>query len=168
MKYAKLGTTDIDVSRICLGTMTWGIQNDQADADAQMDMALDMGVNFWDTAEMYPMGAQPSQYGDTETILGDWMRRHASRRGEVVLATKHSPVTDHPTGRSRQISKQSINLALEESLKAGRRIMLICINCIGPRTAVTIILASIGTTSMLQAWMSGIGLSTISWKVFTR
>ena len=117
MKYAKLGTTDIDISRICLGTMTWGIQNDQADADGQMDMALDMGVNFWDTAEMYPMGAQPSQYGDTETILGDWMRRHASRRGEVVLATKHSPVTDHPTGRSRQISKQSITLALEESLK---------------------------------------------------
>ena len=117
MKYAKLGTTDIDISRICLGTMTWGIQNNQADADGQMDMALDMGVNFWDTAEMYPMGAQPSQYGDTETILGDWMRRYASRRADVVLATKHSPVTDHPTGRSRQISAQSIALALEESLK---------------------------------------------------
>ena len=117
MKYGKLGTTDIDVSRICLGTMTWGVQNDQADADGQMDMALDMGVNFWDTAEMYPMRSKPEQYGDTETILGDWMGRNASRRSEVVLATKHSPVTDHPSGRSSVISRQSITNALDESLK---------------------------------------------------
>ena len=117
MKYSTLGTTDIKISRICMGTMTWGKQNDQEQADAQMNMALDMGVNFWDTAEMYPMFAKPSEYGITESILGNWMARNASRRSEIVLATKFSPVGDHPNGRPRAVTRDNLRAALDASLE---------------------------------------------------
>lgn len=88
MKYSKLGRTDIDVSHVCLGTMTWGKQNTQQDADQQIEFALDQGINFWDTAEMYAVPPTPDTYGKTESIIGDWFSRHESRRDEVVLATK--------------------------------------------------------------------------------
>lgn len=88
MKYSKLGRTGVDVSRVCLGTMTWGKQNTQKDADEQMAFALDSGVNFIDTAEMYAVPPTPETYGKTEAIIGDWLSRNASRREEFVLATK--------------------------------------------------------------------------------
>ena len=70
MKYTTLGTTDIKVSKICLGTMTWGRQNTLEEGHEQMDYALDQGVNFWDTAELYPVPAQAETYADTERIIG--------------------------------------------------------------------------------------------------
>lgn len=88
MKYSKLGRTGLDVSRVCLGTMTWGTQNDQNDADEQMAYALDQGINFIDTAEMYSVPPTPESYGKTETIIGDWNRRNPNRREEYVLASK--------------------------------------------------------------------------------
>ncbi|RUM50912.1 MAG: aldo/keto reductase, partial [Marinomonas sp.] len=88
MKYSQLGRTGIDVSRVCLGTMTWGKQNTQADADEQIAFALDQGINFFDTAEMYAVPPTPETYGKTESIIGNWLSRHASRREEMVLATK--------------------------------------------------------------------------------
>lgn len=88
MKYSQLGRTGIDVSRVCLGSMTWGKQNTQKDADQQIDFALDQGVNFIDTAEMYAIPPTPETYGTTEAIIGDWLSRHASRREDIVLATK--------------------------------------------------------------------------------
>lgn len=88
MKYNKLGWTDIDVSRVCLGTMTWGKQNTQQDADHQIEYALDQGINFWDTAEMYAVPPTPETYGKTESIIGNWLSRNESRRDEIVLATK--------------------------------------------------------------------------------
>ena len=72
MKYRKLGRTDIDVSVICLGTMTWGEQNTEAEGWEQMDYALDKGVNFFDTAELYSTPARAETYGSTETIIGNW------------------------------------------------------------------------------------------------
>ena len=72
MKYSQLGRTGVEVSRVCLGTMTWGKQNTQKDADEQLAFALDQGVNFIDTAEMYAVPPSPETYGKTEAIIGDW------------------------------------------------------------------------------------------------
>ena len=88
MKYTPLGSSGLKVSRVCLGTMTWGVQNTQADADAQIDYALGRGVNFIDTAEMYAIPPTAETYGKTEEIIGDWNARHKSRRDEFILASK--------------------------------------------------------------------------------
>jgi aryl-alcohol dehydrogenase-like predicted oxidoreductase len=90
MRYNQLGRTDIKVSALCLGSMTWGSQNTAPEAYAQIDMALDRGVNFIDTAEMYPVNplAKETQ-GDTERILGDWIGA-SGRRQDIILATKVS------------------------------------------------------------------------------
>ncbi len=88
MKYSKLGYSGVEVSRVCLGTMTWGTQNDQKDANEQIEYALDRGVNFMDTAEMYATPPSPETYGKTETIIGNWIEANPTRREEFVLATK--------------------------------------------------------------------------------
>ena len=88
MDYNQLGTSGLKVSEVCLGTMTWGIQNNQQDADEQMAYALDKGVNFIDTAEMYPVPPNVETYGDTERIIGNWLSRNSSRRADIVLMTK--------------------------------------------------------------------------------
>ena len=88
MQYAPLGRTGIEVSRLCLGSMTWGSHNSYAEGAAQIEQALDAGVNFIDTAEMYP--TTPLKYethGDTERVIGRWMRE-SGRRSDVVIATK--------------------------------------------------------------------------------
>ena len=72
MQFKKLGNTDIDVSLICLGTMTWGEQNSQKEGFEQMDYALDNGVNFFDVAEMYPSPCKKETYGETEKVMGNW------------------------------------------------------------------------------------------------
>ena len=75
MNFKKLGNTDLKVSTICLGTMTWGEQNNQKDAFEQMNYALDQGVNFFDTAEIYPSNAKKKHRGKTEKIIGDWFSK---------------------------------------------------------------------------------------------
>ncbi len=90
MNYRKLGNTDLNVSTICLGTMTWGEQNSQEEAFEQMDFALDQGVNFWDTAELYAVPPKPKTYGLTEEIMGNWFEKNKKERGKIVLATKVS------------------------------------------------------------------------------
>jgi aryl-alcohol dehydrogenase-like predicted oxidoreductase len=87
MQYRRLGRSDIRVSAICLGTMTWGEQNNQEQGFAQMDYALDQGVNFWDTAEMYAVPPRKETYGRTEEIIGNWLKARRLR-DKVVLATK--------------------------------------------------------------------------------
>lgn len=87
MQYNPLGHTGINVSKICLGTMTWGEQNTQAQAFEQMDYALERGVNFWDTAELYPVPPQAATFTQTETIIGNWFTK-TKRRNEVILASK--------------------------------------------------------------------------------
>lgn len=86
MDYRKLGNSELTVSAICLGTMTFGEQNGESEAHAQLDYAFDRGVNFLDTAEMYPVPARAETYACTETIVGNWLRKR--RRDEVVVATK--------------------------------------------------------------------------------
>ena len=89
MKKRKLGQTDLDVSEICLGTMTWGEQNTKQDGYDQMDYALDMGINFFDTAEMYAVPPKKETQGSTEKIIGSWFKERKSR-DKVILATKVS------------------------------------------------------------------------------
>ena len=78
MKYQRLGSSSLDVSRICLGSMTWGLQNNQADADAQLDYAQMQGINFIDTAEMYAVPPSAETYGKTEAIIGNLSLIHIS------------------------------------------------------------------------------------------
>jgi len=87
MKYKKLGTTNINVSLICLGTMTWGTQNSQSDAFEQMDYALEKGVNFFDTAELYSVPPNAESYGKTEKMIGNWFAEKKNRN-KIILATK--------------------------------------------------------------------------------
>ena len=87
MKYKKLGTTNINVSLICLGTMTWGTQNSQSDAFEQMDYALEKGVNFFDTAELYSVPPNAESYGKTEKMIGNWFAKKKNRN-KIILATK--------------------------------------------------------------------------------
>ena len=87
MKYTTLPNTDIKVSKICLGSMTWGQQNTEAEGHEQMDYALDKGVNFIDTAEMYSVPADPKTQGSTEKVIGSWLKK-SGKRDEVVIASK--------------------------------------------------------------------------------
>lgn len=87
MLYRTLGRTDIDVSLICLGTMTFGEQNSEVEAHAQLDYAVDQGINFIDTAEMYPVPPRAETQGRTEQYIGSWLKRRG-RRDDLILATK--------------------------------------------------------------------------------
>ncbi|WP_072054165.1 aldo/keto reductase [Aliivibrio fischeri] len=88
MEYSTLGSSNLSVSRICLGSMTWGKQNTQEDANQQIDYALSQGINFIDTAEMYAVPPSPDTYGKTETIIGNWLAANPERRKEIILASK--------------------------------------------------------------------------------
>ncbi len=117
MNYRKLGNTDLDVSTICLGTMTWGEQNSQEEGFNQMDFALDKGINFFDTAEIYPSPCFEKTYGSTEKIIGNWFREKKNR-DKVILASKVSgPGLSWIRGGGPQYSEKSITEALEKSLK---------------------------------------------------
>lgn len=88
MQYIKLGNSELKVSNVCLGTMTWGTQNSQADADEQIVYALSRGINFIDTAELYAVPPSPQTYGITEQIIGNWLSRNPQRRKDIILASK--------------------------------------------------------------------------------
>ncbi|MEJ2214421.1 MAG: aldo/keto reductase [Gammaproteobacteria bacterium] len=88
MQYTSLGQSDLKVSQICLGSMTWGVQNTQADANAQIELALSSGINFIDTAEMYAIPPSPETYGKTESIIGNYLSANPSKRQEIILASK--------------------------------------------------------------------------------
>lgn len=117
MKYTRLPHTDIKVSKICLGTMTWGRQNTEEEGHEQMDYALDQGINFFDTAELYPVPAKKELYAVTEEFIGNWFKK-TGNRDKVVLATKiagRAEFTKHI--RTTGFSKESLIKAVEGSLQ---------------------------------------------------
>ena len=117
MKYKTIPNSDIRVSKICLGTMTWGNQNTQNEGFEQMDYALGKGVNFFDTAELYPVPANAETYADTERIIGNWFEQRKNR-DKVVLATKIAgPGAYTAHIRTTGFTPDSIREALEGSLK---------------------------------------------------
>ena len=122
MKYRKLGTTDIDVSVICLGTMTWGEQNTQKDGFDQMDYALERGINFFDTAEIYAVMPRKETYGKTEEIIGNWFKEKKNR-DKIILASKIASKAENDLQWIREGSKnlgfdkKNMNSAIDASLK---------------------------------------------------
>lgn len=121
MRYTTLGRTDIKVSRICLGTMTWGQQNSESEAHAQLDRALAAGINFIDTAELYPVPPKAETQGRTEAYIGSWLQQRGCR-DQVVLASK---VTG-PAERAQHIrtnlrlDRHNIEAAIDTSLQRLR------------------------------------------------
>ncbi|AVR98212.1 aldo/keto reductase [Pseudoduganella armeniaca] len=119
MEQVKLGRTDLAVSRICLGTMTFGEQNTESDAHSQLDLALARGINFIDTAEMYPVMPSAATQGSTERFIGTWLKK-TGRRDQVVLATKAAGPNPNATWiRDGKQNFDEVNLraAVETSLR---------------------------------------------------
>lgn len=117
MKYTTLQNTDIKVSKICLGTMTWGNQNTEAEGHEQMDYAFDKGVNFFDTAELYPVPATAETYAETERVIGSWFKK-TGNRDKIVLASKIAGPGDYTAHiRTNGFKPAAIKDAVENSLK---------------------------------------------------
>lgn len=120
MEYRKLGSTGVEVSTLCLGTMTWGEQNTREDAFEQMDYAVDYGVNFFDTAELYSIPPKASTYGETERIIGEWFKSR-KQRSKIILASKIAGPgegwIDHIRQGKTQFNDQYIAAALNDSLQ---------------------------------------------------
>ncbi len=127
MKYKKLGITNLEVSKICLGTMTFGEQNSQEEAFQLMDHAYESGINFFDTAEMYPSYPKKETYGKSEQIIGNWLKSR-NNRDKIILASKIA--SSHPKGigatklswirkggENLRFDKKNLNEAVNESLK---------------------------------------------------
>ena len=121
MKKNRLGQSEILVSELCLGTMTFGTQTNENDAHEQIDLALESGINFIDTAEMYPVNPiSKDTIGKTEMFIGNWNAMNSHRRSDYILATKHSGEGLKHTRDGAPISKNTIEKTIEESLKRLR------------------------------------------------
>lgn len=119
MQYRKLGNTNIDVSLICLGTMTFGEQNTEAEAHSQLDLAIAAGVNFIDTAELYPVPPCGETQGKTEEFIGSWLKK-SGRRDNIIIATKVSGPTDwcpHIRDGASHPDRKNIDIAVNQSLR---------------------------------------------------
>ena len=117
MKYKKLGTTDLNVSLICLGTMTWGTQNSEKDAFEQMDYSVSKGINFFDTAELYSVPPTAESYGKTETMIGNWFEKRKNRE-KIILASKIAgPRCDWIRNGKNCYNEKNLGEAIDGSLK---------------------------------------------------
>ena len=117
MKYRKLGTTDLDVSLICLGTMTWGTQNTEKDAFEQMDYAVSQGINFFDTAEIYSVPPTSESYGKTEVMIGNWLEKRKNRDKIIVASKVAGPGCNWIRGGGNNFDEKKIGEAINGSLK---------------------------------------------------
>jgi len=118
MRYNRLGSSDLRVSEICLGTMTWGEQNAEAEAHQQLDYAVSRGINFIDAAEMYPVPPRAETQGRTEAILGTWLKQQ--QRDKLIVATKIAaprPGLTWLRGGSLAVDRNNIRGAIDGSLK---------------------------------------------------
>jgi Aldo/keto reductase family len=122
MDYINLGSSDLSVSKVCLGTMTWGQQNTMAEGIEQLDVAFkEYGINFLDTAEMYPVPTKPETQGETDRVIAKWLK--GRDRSKVIIASKVSGASERITwlpgrnGNGARVSKKDIMVSVEESLK---------------------------------------------------
>tara|TARA_B100001079_G_scaffold268371_1_gene278607 strand:- start:237 stop:1277 length:1041 start_codon:yes stop_codon:yes gene_type:complete len=118
MEYRPLGRSDLDVSAICLGTMTWGQQNTEQEAHQQLDYALEKGINFIDTAELYPVPPKADTQGRTESYIGSWLTKRGNRK-DVILTSKVTGRSgmDWFRGGETRLDRRQMTTALEASLK---------------------------------------------------
>ena len=120
MNFKKLGNTDLKVSTICLGTMTWGEQNNQKEAFEQMNYSLDCGINFFDAAEIYPSPCKKETYGETERIIGNWLNQKKNRN-KIILASKIAgPGLPWIRNGGQNFTEKKVTKALEDSLQRLR------------------------------------------------
>ncbi len=117
MNYKKLGNTEINVSTICLGTMTWGEQNTQSEAFEQMNYSLENGVNFWDTAELYAVPPKAETYGHTETIIGNWFEETKKRKNIILASKVGGPSRKYMRNGENSFTGKNLEDALHGSLK---------------------------------------------------
>ena len=120
MNFRKLGNTDLKVSTICLGTMTWGEQNTQKDAFEQMNYALDCEINFFDAAEIYPSPCRKETYGETERIIGNWFNQKKNRDKVILTSKIAGPGLSWVRNGDQNFSEQKIKKSLEDSLQRLR------------------------------------------------
>ena len=119
MQYRQLGHSDLKVSVICLGTMTWGEQNSETDAHEQMDYAVENGINFFDTAELYAIPPKRETYGETERCIGTWFNKR-QKRDDIILASKvvgRSDWLEYIRGGHACLDQKNIETALNDSLR---------------------------------------------------
>src|SRR4051812_41342286 len=117
MKKIPLGRTDLNVTRICLGTMTFGEQNTEAEAHSQLDYSIERGINFIDTAEMYPVPPSAGTQGATERFIGSWLKK-SGKRVDIVLATKAAGPNPNQTwirGGRQNLDAANLRAALDAS-----------------------------------------------------
>lgn len=123
MEYVKLGGTDLNVSRICMGTMVWGSLNTEAEAFEQLDCGVDLGVNFLDTAEMYAVPSRPETFGASESIVGNWLSRRGNR-DRIIVATKVAGPCGsrmpHIRDAATRLDRPNIEQAVDDSLRRLR------------------------------------------------
>ncbi len=120
MRYRPLGTTGLEVSLIGLGTMTWGEQNSEEDAHAQLDRAVDLGINLIDVAEVYPVPPKPETAGRTEDFIGSWLKLNPGQRNKIIIATKVTGANNsapHIRDGKGRLDRRNIELALDGSLR---------------------------------------------------
>ena len=118
MKFVRLGKSGLSVSDLCLGTMTWGEQTDEKDAHDQINMSINAGINFIDTAEMYPVcPLRAETTGDTERILGKWLGKNKSKRSDLIIATKISGKGYKNVRNGKGIYPKEVRIAVDASLK---------------------------------------------------
>lgn len=117
MQYSKLGSSGLTVSRVCLGTMTWGNQNSEVEGHEQMDYAITQGINFFDTAEMYAVPPSAETYGKTEEIIGTWFKKRG-KRDDIILASKIAgPGAAYIRNGQNRIDRKNLLAAIDDSLK---------------------------------------------------
>ncbi|GAB3413378.1 aldo/keto reductase [Massilia agilis] len=119
MQKHQLGSTDLHVTRVCLGTMTFGQQNTEGDAHSQLDYALERGINFVDTAEMYPVPGRAETQGSTERFIGSWLKK-SGKRSQIILASKiagPNPAIDWIRGAQHNLGAADVRQAVEDSLR---------------------------------------------------
>ena len=117
MKFKKLGNTDLDVSLICLGTMTWGTQNSEKEAFEQMDYSIDQGVNFFDTAELYSVPPTAESYGKTEVMIGNWFEKRKNRNKDILATKVAGPGLDWIRDGKKSYNEKHLAEAIDGSLK---------------------------------------------------
>lgn len=117
MDYTKLGSSDLNISKCCLGTMTWGNRNTQEEGHAQIDYAINQGINFLDTAEMYAVPPSAKTYGTTETVIGNWIAKNPTKRKDLVIMTKIAGSGLSYIRNSEPILAKYIMPAIDDSLK---------------------------------------------------
>ena len=136
MNYKKLGNTDLNVSTICLGTMTWGEQNTQEEGFEQMDYALDQGVNFWDTAELYAVPPREETYGHTEIIIGNWIKKSKKRLdNKISLRLSYHDLLDNEYGHLSNSSLKTLDFEFRYNFKKVEpyKIIIAEINKLSPK-----------------------------------